>query len=520
VGRHVVIGMLDQPETQDQRPAVVDLEESGGLLIHGSGGTGKTTALRTIAAGLDRDGDRSSVATVVFDFASRGLSSLRHLPSVVDVATGDDLEAVTRHLIRLDDELDRRRRLLAQHGAEHLTAFRRDHPGQPLDRIVVLIDGFGGLAAALLDAAGSVATSGTDRWGEIVQRILVDGRQVGIHAVVTTDRRNVVPARLQSSIGARLILRHADPQSYADLGVRGEAAAALETTAGRALLDGRVTVQIAVVSPDPSARAQTEAIAVLGSRESHQAPHPLASAPLPDSVTDHHVDGAADGVGPAAAVIGVTDISLAPAALDVEWSHAVVVGASRSGRSTALEAFLRGAEDAVGLGDVYVVGPVSSPLAALGLSDRRAAFGRADDVGALLDRVANLAAVAGSGERIVLVVDDIDAFDDAVLTPVWERLVASDSVRLVAALETRAMVGYTTNAAVTELRRTRRMLVLRPDDPSEFLQLTGVKLPVRPGLAMVPGRGVLLVDRRPSIVHVAQRSTRVTRSAPRTPAAC
>ena len=517
-GRHVVIGMLDQPESQDQRPAVVDLEESGGLLIHGSGGTGKTTALRTIAAALDRGGDRPSVATVVFDFASRGLSSLRQLPSVVDVATGDDLEAVTRHLVRLDAELDRRRRLLAQHGAEHLSAFRRDHPDQHLDRIVVLIDGFGGLAAALLDAGGSVATAGVDRWAEIVQRILVDGRQVGIHAVVTTDRRNVVPPRLQSSIGARLVLRHADPQSYADLGIRADAASGLEATAGRALLDGRVTVQIAVVSADPSARAQADAIAELSGTASDAAPHPLASAALPDSVTDDHVDGASDAAAPTAAVVGVADISLAPATLEVEWSHAVVVGASRSGRSTALAAFVHGASDAAGLSDPYVVGPSSSPLAALGLPEGRAAFGRADDVGALLDRVANLAAVAASDERIVLVVDDIDGFDDAALAPVWERLVASDAVRIVAALETRSMVGYTTNAAVTELRRARRMLVLQPDDPSEFLQLTGVKLPVRPGLAMVPGRGVLLVDRQPSIVQIAQRSPRRART--RTPAAC
>ena len=59
------------------------------------------------------------------------------------------------------------------------------------------------------------------------------------------------------------------------------------------------------------------------------------------------------------------------------------------------------------------------------------------------------------------------------------------------------------------------MLVLQPDDAGEFLQATGVKLPHRPGLRMVPGRGVLLADRVPQIVQVfaavgatiAERST-------------
>jgi hypothetical protein len=44
--------------------------------------------------------------------------------------------------------------------------------------------------------------------------------------------------------------------------------------------------------------------------------------------------------------------------------------------------------------------------------------------------------------------------------------------------------------------------VLQPDDPTEFLQLTGVKSPARPGVRWVPGRGVLIVDRRPTIIQV------------------
>ncbi|MEJ7800335.1 MAG: FtsK/SpoIIIE domain-containing protein, partial [Ilumatobacter sp.] len=51
-GRFVTFGMLDAPETQEQRPAVVDLEEGGGWLVFGSGGSGKTTLLRTVATSI------------------------------------------------------------------------------------------------------------------------------------------------------------------------------------------------------------------------------------------------------------------------------------------------------------------------------------------------------------------------------------------------------------------------------------------------------------------------------------
>ena len=40
-GRVIPLGLIDDPEHQDQYPATVDLEEGGGLLVFGSGGSGE-----------------------------------------------------------------------------------------------------------------------------------------------------------------------------------------------------------------------------------------------------------------------------------------------------------------------------------------------------------------------------------------------------------------------------------------------------------------------------------------------
>ena len=45
----------------------------------------------------------------------------------------------------------------------------------------------------------------------------------------------------------------------------------------------------------------------------------------------------------------------------------------------------------------------------------------------------------------MLLVDDIDTLDDAVLSPLWERVARLDGLHLVASLEARSMSGYTTN---------------------------------------------------------------------------
>jgi S-DNA-T family DNA segregation ATPase FtsK/SpoIIIE len=495
-GRHVTIGLIDAPEQQDQRPGVIDLEEGGGLLVFGSGGAGKTTLLRTIAASLDQSDQAEPVATIVFDFASRGLVGLRGLPSVIDVATGDDLEAVTRHLTMLGAELERRRRLLADAGAEHLTAYHRDQ--SPLPRIVVLIDGFGGLSSTLLEPAGGLAMA-SEMWGELVNRLVIDGRQVGIHTVITADRRSAVPSRLHSAVANRLILRHADEGSYAEHGVPLVRARGLDLTPGRGLLQGETLIQVASVSSDPVGRAQGEAIAAMAAAATTASSIVLTSAALPDHVSLDLVPALPPGLdcGPAAA-IGLVDVSGAAAVVDLDWSSFTVAGPPRSGRSTTLTTVASSLLDRHG--DVFVVGPSSSPLAALDLP--LAAFGRAAEVAPLLDQLATQLALGEPERRFVLIIDDVDTFDDPTLAPILDRLANYDSLRVVGSLESRAMAGYTTSPLVGLLRRARRLLVLQPDDPSEFLQATGVKLPARPGLRMPPGRGVLLTDRTPSIIQV------------------
>jgi S-DNA-T family DNA segregation ATPase FtsK/SpoIIIE len=430
----------------------------------------------------------------VLDFASRGLLALRDLPSVIDVATGDDLEAVSRHLLQLDRELTRRRRLLSAVGAEHLTAYHvavGADGGPALDRIVVLIDGFDGLAATLLEGAGSLAAS--DTWADIVHRIVVEGRQVGIHAVLTAGRRAAVPARLQAAIGPRLVLRHADPSGYADHGVDATRATALEPGAGRALL-GTGVVQIACVAREHTARAQADAVAAMARTSRRFPATALHSAPLPDRLDRHEI--AADPVV-RAAVIGRVDVTGEPAVVDLAWSHAAVVGPPRSGRSSALAAFVEGLG---GLVDVRVVGPASSPLARAPLPD--ACFGRPEVLAPFLARLVEHVDER-TADPIVLVVDDADALDDTLLQLVWERLAASDGVRIVAALDQRAMSGYSASPLVALARRARRQLVLQPDDPAELLQTTGVRMPSRPGLRFPPGRGVLVVDREATVVQVA-----------------
>ena len=498
-GRVIAVGMIDAPERQDQYPALIDLEEGGGWLIFGAGGSGKTTVLRTVAVSAAAVGTADQVVVFGLDFASRGLGAIDALAQVVDVATGDDLEAVTRHLTTVHDELVRRRRRLADAHAEHLTAYNEQH--DPLPRVLLLIDGFGGFVSTFGDGArgGSNMASAMpmESWIDRLVTIIVDGRQVGIHTVITADRRNAVPARVHAAIGNRLIMRHADETGYNEHGISSLRAKGLDLSPGRGLWDGGATVQIASVSHDASARGQGAAIADFAALLGTNAPTMLASEPLVDDVSTVRL--APITPGPLQIPIGLADITSEPVVVDLTWSNFTVAGPPRSGRSTVLDTCARALGEQH---EVWAVGPSTSPLD-LGLV-HDGAVGRPDDLVPVLDRLVNLFVLGTAPRPRVLLVDDLDRLDDSALNSLWDQLSQIDELRIIATMENRSMTGYSASAALNLARRARRLLVLRPDDASEFLQMTGIKPPIRPGVAMPPGRGVLVADREPTVVQVAR----------------
>ena len=149
---------------------------------------------------------------------------------------------------------------------------------ESLPRIVVLIDQIGGMIEALAEAgAAGGGFSGGEVWADRLGRIVVEGRQVGIHTVIAGDRRNAVPARLHAAISNRLVLRHADEMGYAEHGIPLAVAKDADLAPGRGFWQGTTSVQVAVAGRDASARGQSEAIAAIGADE-HVAAHRHAVA--------------------------------------------------------------------------------------------------------------------------------------------------------------------------------------------------------------------------------------------------
>jgi DNA segregation ATPase FtsK/SpoIIIE, S-DNA-T family len=509
-GRVAPVGLSDDPQNQAQHVAAVDLEATGGLVAFGTGGTGKTTLLRTLAVALARQGSVDDLRIYALDFASRALDPLADLPHCSAVVAGDEVERTARLLTLLDQEIDRRRQVLADARAETLGALRAQGGRPHLPRIVVLLDGYSGFHTTF-------DRSDRFRWLTRFQRIVSAGRQVGIHCVLTNDRRTGVPPVLLSAIGARLTLRMATPEELAALGVPSKVAKDAELPAGRGFLDGSTEVQVACVAGDPSALAQSEAIAKaaagLAATEAGRAP---ALPELPAAVATDQL-GVPRPPPPLTAPLGLVDLTHETAVADLSRQNLVVLGPPLSGRSTAAATVARGLGLSSGSGvQLCAIGSPASPLRGLSVWDD-AGFTAAAHLG-VAERLAEvLVGDDGLQVRAVLFVDAAEDVEGSALVKALEALAKHSGVRFVVAGEA-ATFAKAYSGWLAPLRRNRGLVVLQPESRSDVETVAGIKPDLRPDQEFPPGRAIFVAQRRWQLVQVAQADQRPPTHLPTTEA--
>lgn len=486
----IVLGVRDEPARQLQSLAHFRPDTDGGLLVLGTGGAGKTVALRSIAisAGLAAEASGHPVEVHAIDFAGRGLDILEVLPHVGSVIAGDDTERVTRLLRTLRERIDQRAIAFAEVRASSLPEYRRTAPDGPtMSRIIVLLDSYPGFQSMheRIEAG---------RWLDLFTRLVADGRQVGVHFVITADRRTSVPMALVSSLPRRLVLRLSSDDEYANA---GEPAGILSATSppGRAIIDGQ-ELQVAVLGGSPNGERQSDAIVALAGRLRDSG---VAEAPgvgvLPDELWRESL---ACPSTPERLVFALGDTDLAPRALNLAAGHVLVTGPPRSGKTTTLATIAQAASAArLPLFHVHVR---PTPLGYAPFWGKVARG--AEDGAALLERV--IQALPKLGKRAVVVIDDVgelaDTEADTALVELI-RLGREHPVTLVAAVDnTVARRQYT--GSLPEMRKDGVAVLLNPD-PDTDGDLVGVALPRRTRGALPEGRGYLAQRGTAELIQVA-----------------
>jgi S-DNA-T family DNA segregation ATPase FtsK/SpoIIIE len=487
------LGLLDDPARQLQQPYALDLEAEGSVLVYGTSGSGKTTFLRTLALSLTQDSSPDELQLYGLDFATRGLKMLEALPHCGSVITDDDEERTARLFAVLRATLERRKTLFAESGVFNLSEYRRASARDVPPRIVVLLDGYAGFAAAFERV----------NLGELVEalpRLVGEGRPLGVHFAITADRRGAVPNALAGIIPAKLVLRMADEDEFTALGVPLRTVRGAHLPPGRGFAGG-LEVQVALAGTDASGEGQAGSIerraqATRGRHGDRRAP---AIEPLPARIERSSLPAASH---PLRAVIGIGDAELSPAEIDLRDRHFLVIGPYRSGRSTALATIVESLRTATPGLQLHLLAPRRSPLAQLG-SWKAAAEG----LQACEDAALGLAGQVEQhtdGAPVVVVIDDGEELAESLAASSLETIVRRGrdlDVRVVCACERqaaqRAFGGW-----LRELRKEEHGLLLAPDADVDG-DLLAVRLPRRTNPVFPPGRGYLVERGAIELVQVA-----------------
>ena len=470
----IVLGVSDIPERQLQDATYFRPDEDGNLVVYGTGGSGKTVLLRTIAAAAGITPRSGPVEVYALDFAAGGLTMLEQLPHVGAVISGDDTERVARLMATLKERLEERARLFPAVNAGSISEYRALTGRADEPRILVLVDNY----PAFRDQYEAVSAKSLPH--DIFLQLLSEGRQLGMHVVLTADRPGTVPSAVSSSSPRRVTMRLADDQAYALLDMPRDVLS-LESPPGRCMVDG-VETQIAVLGGSRTVSDQFTAISRLAAsiERTGRAPAPPIGA-LPLEVTLAELPPTVEELP----VLGLSASTLAPIGFEPSGLF-VLAGGPGSGRTTALTVMATSlARARPDIPRVYI-GSKRSVVSRLDLWDR--VLTDPEEIGTWAEEAAGFV----DTEHWAIFIEDLPDIGasqaEAELTALAKAVGRSDSF-LLGEGETSSMgAGWGLAAAVNA---GRRGMVLQPESfdgdslfKTEFPRVSRGEFP--------PGRGFLV----------------------------
>ncbi len=319
----MVIGRRDIPAEQAQPIGAFSPDIAGNMAIIGTGGSGKSTALRTLAITAALNPHDGPVHVYGIDFSSGGLKMLESLPHVAAVVGADDEERIGRLLRRLTALLEDRARRFTRANASTITAYRAlVDPAEP--RILLLLDSIGPFREQYEHVSHTPFFA-------MFNQLASDGRTVGIHVVITADRPAAIPSSLASTMQQRMVLRLASEDDYLMASVPKDVLS-MNSPPGRAIMDG-LEIQVGVFGGSANTAVQARAVEQLA----EQMRQSTFTPPEPIQRLSEHIElDALPATGAAgSAIIGVADDTLAPLGIATA-GILMVTGPPGSGRSTAL----------------------------------------------------------------------------------------------------------------------------------------------------------------------------------------
>lgn len=321
-----VIGLIDDPARQVQRPLYLPLSTDGHVAVYGAPGTGKTVLLQTLATSLCMQYSPEEVNLYIMDFGGWSMGMFRGFPQVAGIANDNEEDKITAIAQNLEIALQKRKQLFAQAGVSNLRAYLQI-TGEKLPYLVLLVDNFAPVYSLYPQLEDFFIKLGRE------------GGNYGVCLVATAGSTMALGYKLNQSVKTSIALQMTDSGEYGSIVGRTNGLLP-EKLPGRGLVreDRVLEFQTALPIESQEEGAYAAAIRALGEELSARWGETKADglAVMPDVVKFGSVRPQKNGL-----VLGLTSDTLEPAELTPKQHHLLISGLPGSGKTTLLKALVR-----------------------------------------------------------------------------------------------------------------------------------------------------------------------------------
>lgn len=339
-----VIGIVDDPAAQEQRPLSLDFASLGHTIVFGAPVTGKTTLLQTLVMSIASTRKPDEASIYIMDFGGWNMNVLAGIPHVGGIANDNNPDRLKKLTVLVNDILNERMEKFSGVGVGNIGAYRETlrekNSSIKIPDVFVLVDNFGAMIKMYPD------------FDSFFVNLSSKGANYGIYLVVTAGTTNAIPMKISQNIKSAVALQLIEKSDYTY--TVGKVSAVLPAVMGRGYIKGNPPLEFQTALP---AQGETDKQISDNIRRTADGMTQAWDGELPDMIPEM------PGVIPYGSVrtdgiaIGLSSDKIRPLIYDWRKQHYLLIsGASRSGKSNMLSLVSRQMKSKLG-GRVIVMDP-------------------------------------------------------------------------------------------------------------------------------------------------------------------
>ncbi|MBR4091331.1 MAG: type VII secretion protein EssC, partial [Mogibacterium sp.] len=197
------LGMLDDPQNQEQFIINYDFEKSQHLLVSGLASSGKTQMLQTMIYYMAEHHTPEDVQFFILDYSSRLLKQFGKLQHCSAALIEEDFDKIGLFFDLIYKTITDRKALFSEIGVDNYSTARKI---VKLPLILVFIDNFSGLTADKV----------AEKYAFNLHKYLKEGLNYGVKFIISCSHLNDLTSRVKQEIGDRICLAMKDKYEFSD----------------------------------------------------------------------------------------------------------------------------------------------------------------------------------------------------------------------------------------------------------------------------------------------------------------